>query len=65
MSECVICPPGKAKDAERDSLACFGCANRILRHLRELEDILPTLSLEKTVRPDASGASTGDRKSVV
>lgn len=59
MSECVICPQGKAKDAERDSLTCFGCANRILRHLRELEDKLPTLILEKPVKPDASGTNTG------
>lgn len=59
MSECVICPPSKVMTAERGTQACFSCGNRILRHLRELEDIIPTLSLEKTVKPDASGASTG------
>lgn len=29
--------------------ACFRCSNRILRHLRELEEYLPTLSLLKPV----------------
>lgn len=44
MSECVICPH-KPKPTEGESLACFDCSNRVLRHLRELEEYLPTLSL--------------------
>lgn len=46
-------------DEKRDGpLVCFRCSNRILRHLRELEEYLPTLSPEKTVGGD-SGRKSG------
>lgn len=46
-------------DEKRDGpLVCFRCSNRILRHLRELEEYLPTLSAEKTVGGD-TGRKTG------
>lgn len=46
MSKCVCCV---RVEAEAPKLVCFACSNRILRHLRELEDYLPRLSLLKTV----------------
>ena len=49
MTDCLVCPGAKPKEAEAGKLACFNCSNRILRHLRELEEYLPTLSLLKTV----------------
>jgi hypothetical protein len=49
MSPCVVCPGQKPKETEHPNLVCFPCSNRILRHLRELEDYLPTLSLLKRV----------------
>lgn len=49
MTNCVVCPQAKPKQAEDGKLVCFACSNRILRCLRELEDYLPTLSLLKTV----------------
>jgi hypothetical protein len=49
MSTCVVCPGQKPKETEPPKLVCFACSNRILRHLRELEDYLPTLSLIKRV----------------
>lgn len=58
MSQCVICPHNRAKQAEPDTVVCFACGNRILRWLRELEEYIPTLSLEKAVKPDQSGTST-------
>lgn len=42
---CVLCP-SKPKQIEH-GLVCFGCSNRLLRLLRELEEYLPTLSLLK------------------
>lgn len=57
MTECVVCPGAKPKEAEAPRLVCFACSNRILRHLHELETYLPTLSLIKTV-----GAQGGGRK---
>lgn len=58
MSNCVACPPERAKTAEPHKLVCFNCSNRVLRCLRELEDYLPTLSLLKTVTGDP-GRKTG------
>lgn len=55
MTPCVVC--SKKRDEKRDDqcgLVCFRCSNRILRYLRELEEYLPTLSLEK--------GSTGSRE---
>lgn len=48
MIPCVLC--AKNRDEKRDDPAkhvCFGCSNRILRWLRELEEYIPTLSLLK------------------
>jgi hypothetical protein len=49
MSSCVVCPTDRAKQADPHKLVCFNCSNRVLRHLAELEDYLPHLSLLKTV----------------
>jgi DNA-directed RNA polymerase subunit RPC12/RpoP len=46
VTQCVVCPKLQQADA---GLVCFSCSNRILRHLRELEEYLPTLSLLKRV----------------
>lgn len=58
MTDCVVCPGAKPKEAEDGKLVCFACSNRILRCLRELEDYLPTLSLLKTVT-GGQGRSNG------
>lgn len=49
MTNCVVCPGAKPKEADEGKLVCFTCSNRILRLLRELEEYLPALSLFKTV----------------
>lgn len=57
MTLCALCPGKTPRQADEPSLLCFPCSNRILRHLRELEDYLPTLSLVKTVKSaDSRGA---------
>jgi len=55
MTNCLACPPSRPKDAEGAWLVCSGCSNRILRHLRELEEYLPHLSL----LPARSGSGRG------
>ena len=45
MTDCLACPGAKPKPAEDGKQVCFACSNRILRHLRELEEYLPHLSL--------------------
>jgi hypothetical protein len=46
VTQCVVCPKPQQADA---GLVCFSCSNRILRYLRELEEYIPTLSLEKRI----------------
>ncbi|MCR3719152.1 MULTISPECIES: hypothetical protein [Prauserella salsuginis group] len=46
VQRCATCPPGNPRQAD-SGLVCFQCSNRILRQLRELEEYLPTLQLEK------------------
>jgi hypothetical protein len=59
MTDCVICPPERHRPAEPHKLVCFHCSNRVLRHLGELEDYLPTLSLLKTRGGDGGGRKPG------
>lgn len=53
---CVVCPPTAPRRADDGQLVCFSCSNRILRQLRELEEYLPTLSLEKRRGASQRGA---------
>lgn len=48
MTNCLVCPEAKPREAEAGKQVCFHCSNRILKHLRELEEYLPHLSLLKT-----------------
>lgn len=45
MIHCVVCSTEKHPREAEHGLLCHGDSNRILRHLRELEEYLPTLSL--------------------
>lgn len=45
---CVICERNR-DSTDPEALLCLKCGQRILRHLRELEEYLPTLSLLKPV----------------
>lgn len=55
VQTCVVCPHNP-QHATGGALVCFGCSNRILRYLRELEDYLPTLPLLKTRRSTERGS---------
>lgn len=55
MTNCLVCPQTRPKQTEGSWLVCSGCSNRILRHLRELEEYLPHLSL----LPSKGGAGRG------
>lgn len=57
MIHCVVCSTEKHPREAEHGLLCHGDSNRILRHLRELEEYLPTLSLEKS--PAGSEPVTG------
>jgi hypothetical protein len=59
MTDCLVCPPSKPREAEAGKQVCFHCSNRVLRHLGELEDYLPTLSLLKTKGGDGGGRKPG------
>lgn len=47
MIHCVVCSTEKHPREAEHGLLCHGDSNRILRHLRELEEYLPTLVLLK------------------
>ncbi|OQO89916.1 hypothetical protein B1813_18930 [Saccharomonospora piscinae] len=55
VQTCVVCPHNP-KHATGGALVCFDCSNRILRHLRELEDYLPTLPLIKARKTTERGS---------
>lgn len=57
MIHCVVCSTESHPREAEHGLLCHGDSNRILRHLRELEEYLPTLSLEKS--PAGSEPVTG------
>lgn len=62
VQSCLVCPPGRPRHADDGTQVCFGCSNRILRHLRELEEYLPTLQLTKA-RGSVERAAPGFRSS--
>lgn len=44
---CDICGSSTREPAEPAARVCFRCGNRLLRQLRELDQLLPTLSLQR------------------
>lgn len=61
VQTCVVCPQQRKTD--NGYLVCIRCSSNILRHLRELEDYVPTLSLERPVSPGEyiSGSGFGSK----